>query len=312
MASPRVTSSTGPSAERFAFGRNWRSFLRVLDDERIDSSTASLAAMLERPTLQGLRFLDAGCGSGLSSLAARRLGASVVSFDIDAESVACTQELRRRFFPADPAWTIHQGSALDAPFLAQLGQFDVVYSWGVLHHTGDMWRALDLIQRPLSPGGQLFIAIYNDQGAWSARWAGIKRRYCASGLWRAAIVGTFVPYWILRELAADVVWGRNPLRPYTERRRRGMSVWHDWIDWLGGYPFEVAKPEQILDFYRSRGLALARLATAGGSPGCNEFVFHRPAGTFAAIAPAANPVAAPHQPASGSHAHPVSMGRRTR
>ena len=274
-----MTSSQLAAAQetRFAFGRNWASFLRVLDEARIRTATASLAAMLQRTDLRGLRFLDVGCGSGLFSLAARRLGASVVSFDLDRDSVACTRELRRRYFPDDAAWDVQEGSALDAPLLASLGKFDIVYSWGVLHHTGAMWRALDLIRGPIGPGGQLFIAIYNDQGAWSRRWAAIKRAYCSSSLWRAVIVATIIPYWVLRELAADLLWLRNPFRRYTEyRSSRGMSVWHDWIDWLGGYPFEVAKPEQILDFFRARGLVLTRLATAGGSPGCNEFVFHRP------------------------------------
>src|SRR6266851_1389248 len=222
--------------QRFAFGRNWQSFLRLLDEERIQTATASLTAMLDQ------------------------------------------RELRLRYFPDDPCWEVREGSALDEAFLAALGDFDVVYSWGVLHHTGDLWRALRLILRPLRPGGQLFIAIYNDQGAWSSRWTTLKRLYCSSRLWRAAIVGTIIPYWVLRGLAADLVWGRNPLRQYTEYRGgRGMSVWHDWIDWLGGYPFEVAKPEQILDFYRGHGFVLTRLRTAGGSPGCNEFVFQLPA-----------------------------------
>jgi SAM-dependent methyltransferase len=262
---------------RFAFGRNWQSFLRVLDEDRVRTATDSLAAMLERTDLDGVRFLDAGCGSGIFSLAARRLGARVVSFDLDSDSVACTRELRRRFFPNDTMWDVYEGSALDEKFLTQLGDFDVVYSWGVLHHTGDMWRALDLIVRPLMRGGQLFVAIYNDQGAWSRRWTAIKRRYCSSLWWRFAIVSTVIPYWVLRSFAADLVWGRDPRKRYREYRGgRGMSQWHDWIDWLGGYPFQVARPEEIHTFYRQRGLVLTRLTTAGGSVGCNEFVFARP------------------------------------
>src|SRR5258705_5819727 len=252
---------------RFAFGRNWTSFLGVLDDARIRTATASLTAMLDRADLRGLRFLDVGCGSGLFSLAARRRGARVVLFDFDADSVGGAGELPHRFSPDDPPWDIREGPALDEPFLQSLGTFDVVYSWGVLHHTGAMWRALELIRAPLRPGGHLCIAIYNDQGAWSQRWAAIKRRYCSGPFWRAAIVGTFVPYWVARGLVADLVWGRNPLRRYTEYRGgRGMSVWHDWIDWLGGFSFEGAKTERILGFIRGPRLTLSQPSAPGGRP----------------------------------------------
>src|SRR5690606_102989 len=125
----------------------------------------------------GLRFLDIGSGSGLSSLAARRLGARVHSFDYDPESVACTAELRRRFFPGSPDWTVERGSALDAGYLRGLGSFDIVYSWGVLHHTGRMWEGLANAALPVAEGGRLFVAIYNDTGTQSRRWRWIKRTY---------------------------------------------------------------------------------------------------------------------------------------
>ena len=130
---------SGP--DRFAFGRNWAKFLSVVNDERILEAEKSLRAMLEQPSLSGVRFLDMGSGSGLFSLAARRLGAHVRSFDYDPESVACTAELKRRYFPDDSGWTVERGSALDAAYVRSLGVFDVVYSWGVLHHTGRMWDA---------------------------------------------------------------------------------------------------------------------------------------------------------------------------
>jgi 2-polyprenyl-6-hydroxyphenyl methylase/3-demethylubiquinone-9 3-methyltransferase len=85
-----------------------------------------------------------------------------------------------------------------------------------------------------------------------------------------------IPYWITRGLAADVVRRKNPLARYTEyKKRRGMSVVHDWFDWLGGYPFEVSKPEEVLDFLRARGFVLERMTTCGGSLGCNQFVARR-------------------------------------
>src|SRR5213592_354584 len=97
--------------ERFEFGDNWRRFLDVVDDARIAAAERSLEEMLGRGSLADKRFLDIGSGSGLFSLAARRLGARRVhSFDYDPQSVACTRELRRRYLPEDPAWTIERGS----------------------------------------------------------------------------------------------------------------------------------------------------------------------------------------------------------
>src|SRR5947209_113336 len=128
--------------ERFEFGANWRKFLALLDDARIAEAESSLKRMLEVESLAGRSFLDIGSGSGLFSLAARRLGACVRSLDYDAESVACARELRRRFYPDDSDWQIGEGSVRGEEYVRALGAFDVVYSWGVLHHTGAMWRAL--------------------------------------------------------------------------------------------------------------------------------------------------------------------------
>lgn len=262
--------------ERFEFGANWRSFLGTLDEARIAIAERSLAALLGTGDLCGRTFLDIGSGSGLSSLAAKRLGAAVTSFDYDPQSVDCTLELKRRYFPDDAEWRIESGSALDPEYLKGLGSFDIVYSWGVLHHTGAMWRAIELAAERVGVGGTLVLAIYNDQGAWSNRWRKLKQFYCSGPLARALVFGTIVPYWVLRGLAADLIWRRNPLTRYRAyRTSRGMSVVHDWRDWLGGYPFEVAKPEAVLSFLLQRGFELRNLTTSGGSIGCNEFVFMR-------------------------------------
>src|SRR6202163_2648230 len=165
------------AGERFEFGKNWARFLSVLTESQIQSAVQSLETMLGGTDLTGRTFVDVGSGSGLFSLAARRLGARVHSFDYDPHSVACTQELRRRYYPDDPQWRVEEGSALDAEYMASLGKFDIVYSWGVLHHTGAMWEALENVCLNVAPEGQLFIAIYNDQGKTSQRWRTVKRTY---------------------------------------------------------------------------------------------------------------------------------------
>jgi 2-polyprenyl-6-hydroxyphenyl methylase/3-demethylubiquinone-9 3-methyltransferase len=272
----RTEIATG---ERFEFGKNWSAFLAVLDDERIATAEGSLKEMLEVETLDGKTFLDIGSGSGLFSLAARRLGARVHSFDFDTSSFACTQELRNRYFPNDPNWRVEQGSALDSEYLRSLGQFDVVYSWGVLHHTGDMWPALENAAIPVKPAGKLFIAIYNDTGSQTRRWHWIKKTYCRL----PRILKTpFAIAAIFPEEAKAAVRSLITLKPQNYIRSwtgyksgRGMSRWHDIIDWVGGYPYEVATPDAIFEFYKARGFSLTKVRTGGVGLGCNEFVFQK-------------------------------------
>jgi 2-polyprenyl-3-methyl-5-hydroxy-6-metoxy-1,4-benzoquinol methylase len=267
--------------DRFEFGKNWARFLATLTEEQIVLAEASLRRMLSVDTLAGKTFVDVGSGSGLFSLAARRLGARVHSFDYDPNSVACTEELRRRFFPADESWSIDEGSALDAGYLATLGKFDVVYSWGVLHHTGNMWSALANAAGLVAPGGKLFIAIYNDEGSRSRRWRLVKRIYnrlprpLRSPWAMVAVTPTEMKAATTAMLAGR--FGRY-LRSWTRPGpMRGMTRWRDVIDWVGGYPYEVASPGEIFDFYRDRGFVMTKLVCKGVGSGCVEYVFDKPA-----------------------------------
>lgn len=267
------------SGERFEFGKNWSRFLTLVDEDRITKAENSLKQWLEIEDLNGKSFLDIGSGSGLYSLAARRLGARVHSFDYDPHSVACTAELRQRYFPGDPNWTVEEGSALDLDYLESLGTFDIVYSWGVLHHTGQMWRALDNARLSVAAGGKLFIAIYNDMGSQSTRWNRIKRIYNSLPLllrlpFTLIVMSPSETKSLLRAVATLRI--REYLRSWVEPRpERGMSRWRDVVDWVGGYPYEVARPEEIFDFYRARSFTLTRMQCGGVGLGCNQFVFKR-------------------------------------
>lgn len=265
------------SGERFRFGKNWQRFLKSVNEERIEEARLRLVQFLE-PNLEGRSFLDIGSGSGLHSLAARRMGARVTSFDFDPESVEATTFLKSHYAPGDTDWRIDTGSALDTDYLAQLGQYDVVYSWGVLHHTGAMWDALENVKRLVKPDGQLYIAIYNDRGETSQLWLKRKQRYCS-------LPGILKPFYFLyvygphelKKLIKSVRKGK--VSEYIEswsayKRSRGMTRLYDMIDWLGGLPYEFAKASTLRDFYEKDGFKLEKLIE-NPNTGCHELLFRR-------------------------------------
>ncbi len=258
---------------RFAFGRNWRAYLASIDETKLQAAEDELRQQLGGD-LQGRTFLDIGSGSGIHSLAAQRLGAkAIVSFDYDADSVACTQQMHQRA-GAPTSWQVLQGSVLDAEFLKQLGTFDVVYSWGVLHHTGAMWQAVDLaMHRCAGPGSLLLIGLYHKKLWLTPAVKHVKRAYSAGGpLRRGALLGGYVA----ATLAYATARGQL-VRLVRNSPRRGMNAWHDLVDWVGGYPFEAATPVEVVNFVESRGFKLRQSETFTSFAAVNTFLFEKKA-----------------------------------
>jgi SAM-dependent methyltransferase len=264
----------------FSFGRNWKQFLERVDEGTLAEAERSLVEFNRIPRFDSHDFLDVGSGSGLSSLVAIRLGARrVVSVDIDPASVHCALALRERFGIDEERWSVHSGSALDAAFMKSLGHFSYVYSWGVLHHSGDMWRALDnLVQFNVPCQGMLHLALYNRHRT-SQRWLAIKRLCNRSPrFWFPLVKWAYIGA-IFSKLALR---GKSPLqyvRQYDSQR--GMDFYRDIDDWLCGLPYEFAGPTETVDFLSDRDLQLLRLRTVDGC-GCNEYLFCKSAGAVPA------------------------------
>ena len=273
------TQTDSAASKRFAFGKNWQNYLERVDETRVEKAMQSLRDMLEVETLEGKTFIDIGSGSGLFSLAAHRLGAKVTSFDYDPNSVAAAIKMKEKFAADAKDWTIQQGDALDDAFMKELGTFDIVYSWGVLHHTGQMWPAIEKAIERVAPKGRFFIALYNDQGGTSRRWKIIKKAYVSAPDWlKMIIVWAVILYFETKYALIRLLRLKNPLPNWKKdeaEQLRGMSMWHDYVDWVGGYPFEVAKPDEVFSFFKQRNFNLDNLVTVRGFHGCNEYVFSR-------------------------------------
>jgi SAM-dependent methyltransferase len=268
-------------ATHFDFGKNWANYSRLVDQDRIETAVDSVRGLVG--DLRGKTFLDIGSGSGLFSLSALHLGAShVTATDIDEDSTATTRSMLQTF--GDPTrWTAERISVFDLKPEVN-GTFDVVYSWGVLHHTGRMWPAIEAASRMVKPGGLFALALY-ERTPIDGFWRVEKQAYMKAGkLGQKLMRGLYVAVYS----AGLLVTGRNPLAKLRSKRQRGMDSLFDVHDWLGGYPYESCTKEEVSDFLTPLGFAPVLEkpvpVRAGGilGSGCSEYVYRRTAEAKAA------------------------------
>ncbi|QCI63468.1 class I SAM-dependent methyltransferase [Phreatobacter stygius] len=261
---------------RFGFGDNWNRFVRQKhSQQRLDAAAARLTGFLKRDDLKGLDFLDIGSGSGLHSLAALKLGAEKLhSFDYDANSVAATRFLRDRAGKPDH-WSVEQGDVLDDSYVASLGTWKLVYSWGVLHHTGEVWRALRNAQSCVAEGGLFYIALYSkdvDFQPSQAFWLEIKQEYNRV----TSLTKWLMVWWYVWRFGMSMNIRNLPAvlkQIWTYRTQRGMNYFTDVRDWLGGWPMEYAGDQETVDLLEGEyGFELINVATGHA---CSEFLFRR-------------------------------------
>jgi 2-polyprenyl-6-hydroxyphenyl methylase/3-demethylubiquinone-9 3-methyltransferase len=261
----------------FAFGKNWADYAKRVSEVEVDEAVKSLARLLGGHNLGGKRVLDIGCGSGLHSLAALKLGArEIVAIDIDPISVLTTQALLQRY-AAESNFRIFKTSVFDL-HSDDFGFFDLVYSWGVLHHTGDMYRAIRRAARMLNAHGEFVFALYH-RTLMCPVWVLEKKWYSkASRTGQSAVRAMYIALQVLR------LWAKG--RRYRDfvddyHKSRGMSYYNDIHDWLGGYPYESILPDDVerlmieLGFFRVRCFVRegfgARIGLFG--TGCDEYVY---------------------------------------
>ncbi|MCK4401029.1 GT4 family glycosyltransferase PelF [bacterium] len=248
----------------FSFGENWLRYIKTFNKENLREARLSLQELLGIKTLKGKSFIDIGCGSGIFSLAAIDMNAQkVISLDNDQKSVESCNIIKRRNDAKH--WFILNGSILDKDFFNNLGKEDIVYAWGVLHHTGNMWKAIDSSAKLVKKEGLFALAIYNRHWA-SGFWLKFKKLYNSRGkvIQKIMVLSIFLPRVLTRLMKL-----KHPFR-----EKRGMSIYYDAIDWAGGFPYEYADFDEIVSFLKKRGFILIN-GIQTKSMGCNQFVFKR-------------------------------------
>lgn len=261
----------------FEFGKNWAEYSKLISEREINDARTELIRLVGSDSLEERTFLDIGCGSGIHSLAALMLGAKQVSaLDIDPDSVATSKLTIEKHWQRNN-FQVQQLNVFD-PAFGELPEFDVVYSWGVLHHTGAMWEAIERAAERVAPGGQFIIAIYR-KTALCGFWKLEKKFFTRRGRFiRALLTGIYAAM----KIARDLVRLKNPIRKIREYNegKRGMHWKTDIIDWLGGHPYESASAQEIVDFVEPKGFTLQysnktepELGVFGS--GCAEYRFEK-------------------------------------
>ena len=266
-------------SEHFAFGENWSQYASGINQDHLDQATRCLTDLLGDKSLDGVRMLDIGCGSGIHSVAAASLGAEVIATDLDPKSVATTSMLCEKFGVQDKV-TPNIKSVFDLDPKVD-GTFDLVYSWGVLHHTGAMWDAITSASRCVTPGGRFALALYRKTrccGMWTIE----KKAYARMPRLLQ------LPIQVAYTAGADAIasaWRRTlPWKLHQDyKNSRGMSRWHDVHDWLGGYPYESARPGEVESFLANQGFEKERgnrdhdqkVNWSFLGTGCAEYVFRK-------------------------------------
>ncbi|HBD95957.1 MAG: Methyltransferase family protein [Candidatus Collierbacteria bacterium GW2011_GWE1_46_18] len=262
----------------FSFGKNWSDFLSKISTDQIKSSERSLTRLVPKKLIVNKSFIDMGCGSGLFSLAAYKLGASkIVSVDVDKYSVNCALELKKTC--NNPSfWSIVCGSILNNDFIKSLGKYDIVYSWGVLHHTGNMYKAFNNILYLCKNGGILVLAVYNNNHGKNAifsgssnTWHKIKKIYNNSDKFFKSIIELLYYVWFF---VGYIITLRNPFLYIKKYNERGMNFYTDVKDWLGGYPYEYATPDELINFFSQHRLYVKKIISTDNL-GCHQIVFEK-------------------------------------
>jgi SAM-dependent methyltransferase len=150
-----------PGGDNLLSDRNWR--------ENVDKFILDELQMT-REQIRGKRVLDAGCGQGRWSYGFIKLGATVRGIDTSVSAIKYANEHLKRTTPPARFCVLN---VLDERQLSKVfnnAEFDIIWCWGVLHHTGDPEKGFDNLVKLLKPGGTIHLYLYGKKSFVNKFW----------------------------------------------------------------------------------------------------------------------------------------------
>jgi 2-polyprenyl-6-hydroxyphenyl methylase/3-demethylubiquinone-9 3-methyltransferase len=265
------------SSRHYSFGKNWLEYSQSINSIHVDHVTSDLSRLLNLKDLTQKSVLDIGCGSGVHDVGFYQLGCrNLTAIDYDQDCITATNQTLEKFCPGS-GYKILQGDILSSK-TQSLGKFDIVYSWGVLHHTGNLLEAICKASTLVAREGHLAIALYRKTlmcGFWKAE----KRLYSRlPRIFQRFLELIYISFFSIALLFTQKTSITNYIESYSSKR--GMNFFADVKDWLGGYPYESISPHELRKLMSSLGFRQvyslegnSRIGIFGS--GCDEFLFQK-------------------------------------
>jgi len=263
---------------RFKFGENWSNYSSSVNLEKIELAKKDIIRLVG--DVSNKSVIDIGCGSGIHTVAFIQLGVkSIVSFDYDLKSVETTKKLVKKFCYKKSKYKVFQADILNIDSLSGLNKrkFDIVYSWGVLHHTGSMFEAIISTTKFLKDNGILVLGLY------------VKTKLCNFWYYEKKIFNKYkflqplikLPFLFFLIIGLSLKKRSSPYKIIHDyKKQRGMSIIFDVNDWLGGFPYESIDDNSLLNFLKLKGFKIVRKFNTNSRIGffgaaCGEWVLKK-------------------------------------
>ena len=195
-----------------------REYFDAIEDYRYNSDAPWLKDAVGFDHFQNKRLLEVGFGTGTDLLQFARAGAVVTGVDITPRSIEIA---RRRFdvYGQRGEFLIGDGENLSFPDES----FDVVYSFGVLHHTPDTQRAIREVHRVLRPGGKAIVMLYHRSSLFY--WGGL-------ALKRGILQGKLLRHSMAEIMSLHVEYSAADARPLVKAytRAEARRLFSDFSD----------------------------------------------------------------------------------